>query len=192
MPLHVRSHQRAVGVVVLEERNERRRDGYDLFRRNVHVVYPIARHRQNVVGLFVVTDDNHIFRKRSVFIQLRVRLGHDVVVFFIGRQVVDMLGNHTRLRIDPTVRSFDEAVLVDAGERRQGVDQTDVRTFRRFDRTHPAVVTVVNVADFEACALTRQTARSERGQTAFMRQFRKRVRLVHELRKLGASEELLD
>ena len=30
------AHQRAVRVVVLEERNQRRRDGYQLVRRDVH------------------------------------------------------------------------------------------------------------------------------------------------------------
>ena len=38
LPLHVRAHQRAVRVVVLEERNQRRRDGHDLRRRHVHVI----------------------------------------------------------------------------------------------------------------------------------------------------------
>ena len=32
LPLHVRAHQRTVGVVVLEERNERRRDRNQLLR----------------------------------------------------------------------------------------------------------------------------------------------------------------
>src|SRR3954469_2634008 len=38
LALHVRAHQRAVGVVVLEERNERRRHRHQLFRADVHVV----------------------------------------------------------------------------------------------------------------------------------------------------------
>jgi hypothetical protein len=36
--LHVRAHERAVRVVVLEERDERRRDRHDLRRRDVHVL----------------------------------------------------------------------------------------------------------------------------------------------------------
>ena len=35
LALHVRSHQRAVRVVVLEERNQRRRDRHELLRRHV-------------------------------------------------------------------------------------------------------------------------------------------------------------
>ena len=38
LPLHVGAHQRAVGVVVLEERDERGGDGDDLLRREVQVV----------------------------------------------------------------------------------------------------------------------------------------------------------
>jgi len=38
LALHVGAHQRAVRVVVLEERDQRRRDGHHLLRRDVHVV----------------------------------------------------------------------------------------------------------------------------------------------------------
>ena len=41
---------------------------------------------------------------------------------------------------DLAVRRLDEAVLVDAGERRQRRDEADVRTFRRLDRADAAVV----------------------------------------------------
>ena len=43
LPLHVRSHQRAVRVVVLEERNERGGDRHELLRRHIHVVDAIRR-----------------------------------------------------------------------------------------------------------------------------------------------------
>jgi hypothetical protein len=39
LTLHVRTHQRAVGVVVLEERDETRRNRYKLLRRDVNVVH---------------------------------------------------------------------------------------------------------------------------------------------------------
>jgi hypothetical protein len=38
LTLHVRAHQRAVGVVVLEERDQRRGDRDELLRRHVHQV----------------------------------------------------------------------------------------------------------------------------------------------------------
>ena len=42
LALHVRAHQRAVGVVVLEERDERRGHRHQLLRADVHVVDAVA------------------------------------------------------------------------------------------------------------------------------------------------------
>ena len=75
---------------------------------------------------------------------------------------------------------------------RQIVNQADVRAFRRLDRAHTAIVGVVNVSDVEGCAVTRQTAGAQCGQTALVRQLRQRVVLIHELRQRGGAEELLD
>ena len=40
LALHVRTHQRAVGVVVLQERNQAGGHGDELLRRHVHVIHP--------------------------------------------------------------------------------------------------------------------------------------------------------
>ena len=79
---------------------------------------------------------------------------------------------------------LDEAVVVDAGIAAQRRDQSDVRTFRRFNRADASVVRRVNVADFESGAFTRQTARPKSRETPLVGDFRKRVGLIHELRKL--------
>jgi len=50
----------------------------------------------------------------------------------------------------------------------------------------------VHVTNLEAGALARQTTGSERRQTTTVRQARQRVHLVHQLRQLAGSEELLD
>src|SRR6202044_3075328 len=89
-----------------------------------------------------------------------------------------------RAVLDATVRRLDEAVLIDAREARERRDQADVRAFRRLDRANAAVVSRVNVADFEAGALTRQTARPKGGEATLVRDLRQRVGLVHELREL--------
>ena len=73
---------------------------------------------------------------------------------------------------------------------RHRADETDVRTFRRFDRTNAAVVRRMNVAHFEAGAIAAQTARPEGGETALVRQLGERVGLIHELRELRAAEEI--
>ena len=60
LALHVRAHQRAVGVVVLEERDERRGHRNELLRRHVHEVDLVARHEMHVAGL---TADDQVFRE---------------------------------------------------------------------------------------------------------------------------------
>ncbi len=50
----------------------------------------------------------------------------------------------------------------------------------------------MNVANFKAGSLTIQTARTKGRQPAFMREHRKRIRLIDDLRKLAAAEEVFD
>ena len=50
----------------------------------------------------------------------------------------------------------------------------------------------VNVAHFETRAIAAQTARTERTQTALVRQLRERIDLVHEVRQLAAAKEIFD
>ena len=82
---------------------------------------------------------------------------------------------------DFAIRRLDESKRVDAriaGERR---NQTNVRAFRRLDRADAAIVCRVHVTHFETGAFAAQTARSKRRQTPFVRNFRKRICLIHEL-----------
>ena len=51
---------------------------------------------------------------------------------------------------------------------------------------------IVHVADFEACALTRQATGSKGRNTTFMRHFCERICLIHELRQLIRPEERID
>src|SRR5439155_20552313 len=90
------------------------------------------------------------------------------------------------------VRRLDEAVVVDARKAGERADQTDVRTFRRFNRADAAVMGRVNVADFETSAFARETARSKRGEPALVGDFAKRVGLVQEQAKLRGAEEFAD
>ena len=105
------------------------------------------------------------------------------------RGEIDDLGRHLAID-DLAVRRLDEPVLIDPAEAREAVDQADVRAFRSLDRADPAVVRRVDVADFEAGALTGQAARPERRHAALVGDFRQRIGLIHELRQLRATEEL--
>src|SRR5690606_9358750 len=187
LTLHVGAHQSPVRVVVLEEGNQRSGHGHDLRRSNVHVVNVFRRGHERFTSL---TASHQVVDKTAFFVQLGVRLSDDVVAFLDRGEIVDLVAD---LAVDDlVVRRFQEAVIIQARIQRHGVDQTDVRAFRRFDRADAAVVGRVHVADFETGALAGQTARSQGRDTTLVRDLGQRVGLVHELRQLARTEELLD
>jgi hypothetical protein len=51
LALHVGTHERAVGVVVLEEGNHAGGDGHHLLRRDVHQVHLVGGHFEEVAGV---------------------------------------------------------------------------------------------------------------------------------------------
>ena len=183
LTLHVRAHERAVRVVVLEERNERRSDRHQLVRRHVHQLDHVGRDHQKS-PLKRARDE--VSRSLPFSSSVGVRL-RDVVASLLRARCTSCTSSVTLPLVDLAVRRLDEAVLVDAREGRERRDEADVRTFRRLDRADAAVVRGVNVADFEARALARQTAGPERRETTLVRDFGERVRLVHELRELRAD-----
>src|SRR6185437_9169963 len=112
-----------------------------------------------------------------------------VLAFFDGRQVIDLIAD-LAVR-DAAIRGLEEPVIVGAGIHRQRIDQADVRAFRRFDRAHPAVVRRMHVAYFESRPLARQAAWAQCGNAPLVSDLRQRIVLVHELRQLRGTEELL-
>src|ERR1044072_5604722 len=131
------------------------------------------------------TAEHELIDERAVGVQLRVRLRDRDVLLAVCVEPRDLV-RHLAVLHD-AVRRFDEPEVVHAREARERRDEADVRTFRRLDRAHAPVLRVVHVADFEAGALARETARAERRETAFVRQLGERVRLIHELRELRRS-----
>ena len=186
LALHVRTHQRAVGVVVLEERDQRRRDRNRLPRADVDVLNFLARHGRQVA---LHAGQHHALLQVPVLLD-DVRRSEDRLHLFVGAEVlvlaVDLAVLHHAVRRD------EEAVFVDVGIDRQRRDQTDVGAFRRFDRTDSAIVRNVHVAHFEARALAVQTAGPKGRQTPLVRELRQRVGLVDDLRQLAAAEEEID
>ena len=65
--------------------------------------------------------------------------------------------------------------------------KTDVRAFRRLDRTNAAVVRRMNVAHFEPGAIAAKDPWPKGRETAFVGQLGERVRLIHELRQLASG-----
>ena len=85
---HVTSHQCAVTVVVLQEGNKACRYRCNLLRRHVHEVYLGGLHHGEV-GILATLY--HIADKGSVFVQRRVALSDDVVFFFFGGKIHQVL-----------------------------------------------------------------------------------------------------
>ncbi len=188
LALHVGAHERAVGVVVLEERDEARGHRDDLLRRHVHVV-DLA--RVDVRDLAAARSHQHLLvEEPAPVVDSGVGLGDDVAVLVVGGEVLDLLGGDAVAHLP--VRRLDEAEPVDAGVRRQVADEADVRAFRRLDRAHPPVVAGVYVTNLEPSALTRQASGPEGGEAPLVGEPGERVRLVHELAELARAEELLD
>src|SRR5579864_8694263 len=84
LTLHVRAHQRAVGVVVFEERNERSGDRNKLFRADVDVVHFLAADQNEVAGLAGVDQLSH---DAAFVVEFHVGLRDGVAIFLPSREV---------------------------------------------------------------------------------------------------------
>ena len=84
LPLHVRAHQRAVRVVVLQERHQRCGDRNQLLRADVDVIDFVAIHQHEVARLAGV---HQLARDAALVVQFDVRLRDGVPVFFPRRQI---------------------------------------------------------------------------------------------------------
>ena len=198
---HVRSHECAVGIVVFEEGNERCGDRGDLLRCHVHEFH-FGRSHHGVIG--VLTALYVLANERSVGTKRGITLTNDFAFFFFGAEVDDLIIVEVGF-VDvvtffvflsavlyQTVRRLDESEIVDLGIDTKRGDQTNVRSFRAFDRAEATVVGVVHVAHFETGAFARKTSGTEGGKTTLVRDFSQRVGLVHELRKCIRTEERVD
>ena len=188
--MHVRAHQSAIGVVVLEERYERSGNGDQLLRANVNVIDFLPADQHEVAGFAGVDQFRH---DAALVIEFNVRLRNGVAIFFprgkierkwidlrrlfallfqFGVDLLDLMLFHViadfviavsrvhhgdvvdhAAALDPAVRRFNKAIVVDAGVAAQRRNQSDVRTFRRFNRADTAIMRGMHVADFESGAL---------------------------------------
>src|SRR4051794_26099335 len=187
LPLRVRAHERAVRVVVLEERDERGRDRDDLGRRDVHELDVLRRSRD---GLALGGAAKHrCLEELPVLVRRCGRLRDRVAGLLDGVEVDDLVGDLPGDALG--VRRLDEADLADGRVRREVADQADVRAFRRLDRAHAAVVRRVDVAHLDRRTFTGKSTRPKCAEPAAVREAGEAVRLVHELRELRGAEELL-
>ena len=187
LPLHVRAHERAVRVIMLEEWNDRGRYRNELFRTHVHVVHVF---RQRIDKVALAAAGHRVRLEHALIVDRRVGLSHDIIFLGIRRQVIELL-RHPALH-HLAVRRLDKAKLIHARKGRQTGDQTDVRAFRRFHRANAAVMARVHVTHLKARTLARQAARAQRGQAPLVGRLRQRINLIHELAELAAPKEIAD
>ena len=108
----------------------------------------------------------------------------------VSREVDDLVSHLTIVHL--TVWGLQEAVVIGSRIDCQGVNQTNVWTFRGLNWADTTIVCWVYVAHLKAGTLTGQTAWAKRRDTAFMRHLREWVHLIHKLRELARAEELFD
>ena len=126
----------------------------------------------------------------SVVFNFRVGFRHNATGFFICRQINHVVGYHAVHHF--AVWAFNKPVAVNPRVGGKGVNQTDVRPFRRFNRADTSVMRRMHVADFKAGAVAGKSPRSQSRQAPFVRQFGQRIVLIHKLRQLRRTEELAD
>ncbi len=185
LTLHVGAHQGTVGVVVLQERDQRRGDRDDLLGRDVHVL-DVGRIGEDRLTALAAEDRAH---QLALGVDVRVGLRDRLVLLLGGVEALHIGGDPPALH--PSIRGLDEAELVERRVAAERADQADVRALGGLDRAHAPVVGGVDVANLDGGALTREPTGAEGRQTAPVGEPRQRVRLIHELRQLGGAEELL-
>ena len=121
LALHVRAHEGAVGVVVLEERDERRRDRDELLGRDVLVVDLVAVGRDE---LAVEAGDDPLFLDAARGVGLGVGLRDRVVLLFPRREVEGVrvgVGRTLVVPADALVLLLELLLLDDLAELEGGV-----------------------------------------------------------------------
>ena len=109
---------------------------------------------------------------------------------FIGTQIIDFV---RQLAFDDlSIRRDQKPVVIDLSKNSETGNQSDIRTFRRLNRTDSAIVRNMYVANFETSSLSIQSARPQSRESPFMREHRQRIRLVDHLRQLTSPEKVLD
>ena len=186
LPLHVGAHERAVGVVVLEERDERCRHRNDLRRGNVDVIDLVRRRQRELV---LVPAGHQFVHQLAALVHRGIRLGDHEVAFLDGGQVLDRVRDLCVLHL--AIRRLQETVIVGARVTCQGVDEPDIGALRGLDGAHATVVCRVYVSHLEPGTLPGEPAGAQRRNPALVGDLRQGIGLVHELGQLAGAEELL-
>ena len=137
-----------------------------------------------------LAHEHAVVAESAVRIEGGVGLGDHIVFFLVCCEVAD-LARHDPPVFHHSVRSLNEAEFVDFAVGAERADEGDVGAFWGFNRAHSAIVREVDVAHFEAGALTGEAAWAERGEPPAVGEPGQRVHLIHELAELAGGEEFL-
>src|SRR5438034_981929 len=107
LALHIRPHERAIRVVVLEERDQRRGHRHELLRRHVHEVQLLGRNHPELPAL---ARRDPLLDEAAVPVDLGVGLGDDKLLLLERGQEHDLVGDAPL--DDLPVWRLDEAELV--------------------------------------------------------------------------------
>src|SRR5262245_62148229 len=139
---------------MLKERYHRRCYRHDLVRRDVHIPEILRLDYREVP---FKTSLDLFFDELAIRLQGYFRLSYIMSILFFRCEEDNGIFNFYFSIFDFAIRRFDESHLINLCVNTKRGDQTDVRTFRRFNGTETAVVSIVYVADFKACAFTGKT-----------------------------------
>ena len=156
LSLHVRTHQGAGSVIVFNERNQSRRNRQNLLWGDVNQIH-FFRCRQDIIPR--LSTANHIPNKIFVLIKGCIPL-RDCIIPFLHRRKINHFIRDMAF-FDEPIRGFDKPIRIHKGIGRQGIDQTNVGTFRCFHRTNSPVMGWVHIPHLQACAITGQPPRTQ-------------------------------
>ena len=161
LTLHVGAHERAVGVVVLEVRDQGGGHRHHLARGHVHELDVRGGHEHRFTRAVGGTREDGVLGEATVVGQRSVGLRNGEPSLVVRGEVDDVVGYGAVH--DAAVGRLDETERVDPRVGRERTDQTDVRAFRRLDRAHAAVMRGVHVTDLHARAIAGEATGTQRG-----------------------------
>ena len=187
LTLHVGTHERAVGVVMLQKRDQGGGHGDDLARRHIHIIDA----RGGRHGKFILmTAGYQRVQQPAVGVQRGAGLGDHIIALFDSGQVFDIVRDPALDHF--TIRRLQKAILIGPGVNGQRVNQADIGPLGRLDGTDAAIMGGMHIAHLKTGPLAGQAARPQGRDAPLVGDFRERVILIHELRQLAGAEELLD
>ena len=173
--LHVRTHQGAVGIIVIQKRNHRGGHGESLVGSHVHIIHI---HTFNHSWVTVYTHFYIFINYLTLGINVSGGMGNLEVFLFQSIHITNLISNHAVFYFG--IGRFNHAKIIYLGINGKSQDQTNVWSFGSMDRANASVVRRVNVTDFKARSLASKPARSERGQGSEIFNFLQDVFLRHE------------